>query len=209
MFLNIVKFLVFPFAWFLFPTVYKGTRNIPKGKAIFVCNHTSNADPVVLVMSTWRKQYFLAKKELFKNWFMRGLMKFAHAFPIERGKTDLKAMKTSIKVLNNNNVLTIFPEGTRNKTEADLSEVKAGAAMFAIKTKTPIVPVWIKKKPLPFRPNTLRFGKAFTLEEFYDQKLTAEVLEKAGQKVAEKLLENKIEFNKKEKKAKKQKTAQA
>lgn len=119
-------------------------------------------------------------------------MKFVNAIPVDRGKTDLNAIKLSMRVLNDEKVLTIFPEGTRNKTEQELSEVKAGAAMFAIKTKTPIVPVWIKKKPKVFRPNTLRFGKAFTLEEFYDQKLTAEVMEKAGQKIAEKLLENKI-----------------
>ena len=207
MFLNIVKFLIYPWAWFLFPTVFKGKRNIPKGKAIFVCNHTSNADPVVLILSTWRKQYFLAKKELFKNWFMRGLMKFAHAISIDRSKTDLKAMKNSIKVLNKGKVLTIFPEGTRNKTGADLSEVKAGAGMFAIKTKTPIVPVWIKRKPMPFVPNVLQFGKPFTLDEFYDQKLNSETMEKVGEVVAEKLLENKIEPKKKQNNARKQKTA--
>lgn len=77
-------------------------------------------------------------------------MKFVHAIPIDRGKTDLNAIKLSMRVLNDEKVLTIFPEGTRNKTEQELSEVKAGAAMFAIKTKTPIVPVWIKKKPKVF-----------------------------------------------------------
>ena len=128
---------------------------------------------------------------------MRGLMKFANAFPVDRQKTDLKAIKTSIKVLNKNKVLTIFPEGTRNKTQEDLSEAKAGAAMFAIKTKTPIVPVWISKKPTVFKPNTLRFGTPFTLDEFYDQKLTADVMERAGQRVVQKLLENKIEKKKK------------
>jgi len=190
--LNFVKFLVYPWVWLLFPTAFKGKKNIPKGRVIFICNHTSNIDGILLVLATWRKQYFLAKKELFENRFMRGIMKFVHAIPVDRGKTDLNAIKLSMRVLNDEKVLTIFPEGTRNKTEQELSEVKAGAAMFAIKTKTPIVPVWIKKKPKVFRPNTLRFGKAFTLEEFYDQKLTAEVMEKAGQKIAEKLLENKI-----------------
>lgn len=190
--MNFVKFLVYPWVWLLFPTAFKGKKNIPKGRVIFICNHTSNIDGILLVLATWRKQYFLAKKELFKNKFMRGIMKFVHAIPVDRGKTDLNAIKLSMRVLNDEKVLTIFPEGTRNKTEQELSEVKAGAAMFAIKTKTPIVPVWIKKKPKVFRPNTLRFGKAFTLEEFYDQKLTAEVMEKAGQKIAEKLLENKI-----------------
>ena len=62
--------------------------------------------------------------------------------------------------------------------------------MLAIKTKTPIVPVWIKKKPRLFRINSVKFGKPFTLEEFYDEKLTSEVLSKAGDKIAKNLLEN-------------------
>lgn len=190
--MNFVKFLVYPWIWLLYPTVFKGKKNIPKGKAIFVCNHTSNMDPILLVMATWRKQYFLAKKELFKNAFMRGILKCVHAIPVNRGKIDLNATKNSIRVLQKNKILTIFPEGTRNKTQNDLSEIKAGAAMFAIKTKTPIVPIWIKKKPRVFCPNCLKFGKPFTLEQFYDQKLTAEVMEQAGNIVAEKLLENKF-----------------
>lgn len=115
----------------------------------------------------------------------------AHAIPIDRGKTDLKAIKMSMKVLAENKILTIFPEGTRNKTNEDLGEVKAGAGMLAIKTKTPIVPVWIEKKPRIFRLNTIKFGKPFTLEEYYDKKLTSDVLAEAGEKIAERLLENK------------------
>ncbi len=190
MILNFFKFILYIWVWLLFPTIFKGKRNIPKGKVIFVCNHTSNIDPILLCMSTWRKQYFLAKKELFSNSFKRGIMKIAHAIPVERGKIDIKAIKMSMKVLSKNKILTIFPEGTRNRTNEDLSEIKAGAGMLAIKTKTPIVPVWIKKKPRLFRINSVKFGKPFTLEEFYDEKLTSEVLSKAGDKIAKNLLEN-------------------
>ena len=191
MFLIILKILLYPWVWLMFPTVFKGNKNIPKGKCIFVCNHTSNVDPVLMILSTWRKQYFLAKKELFKCWFMRLVMKIAHGICIDRGKTDLKAIKESIKVLNEGKILTIFPEGTRNKTCSELGEVKAGAAMFAIKTKTPIIPVWISKKPKLFRPNKLVFGKPFTLEEFYNKKLDSQLLEEGGKIIGQKLLENK------------------
>lgn len=190
MIFDILKFIIYIWIWIFFPTKFKGKRNIPKGKAIFVCNHTSNMDPILMCMSTWRRQYFLAKKELFSNPFKRGIMKMAHAIPIDRGKTDLKAIKMSMKVLAENKILTIFPEGTRNKTNEDLGEVKAGAGMLAIKTKTPIVPVWIEKKPRIFRLNTIKFGKPFTLEEYYDKKLTSDVLAEAGEKIAERLLEN-------------------
>lgn len=189
--LVILKVILYPIIWLLFPTIFKKTKNIPKGRAIFICNHKSNIDPIILILSTWRKQFFLAKKELFKNKFLKLVMKIANAIPIDRGKTDLSAIKKGINVLNKGNVLTIFPEGTRNKTESELSEVKAGAALFAIKTKTPIIPIWIEKKPRIFRLNSVKFGTPFYLEEFYNQKLDAEKLDKASLIIAEKLLINK------------------
>ena len=189
--LVILKVILYPIIWLLFPTIFKKTKNIPKGRAIFICNHKSNIDPIILILSTWRKQFFLAKKELFKNKFLKLVMKIANAIPIDRGKTDLSAIKKGINVLNKGNVLTIFPEGTRNKTESELSEVKAGAALFAIKTKTPIIPIWIDKKPRLFRLNSVKFGTPFYLEEFYNQKLDAEKLDKASLIIAEKLLINK------------------
>lgn len=203
MLMTIIKILFFIPAWLLFPTIFKGKRNIPKKNAILVCNHRSNLDCLILTMSTCRNQKYLAKKELFKNKCFGGILKGLGCIPIDRQKTDLTAIKLSLKVLKEGELLTIFPEGTRNKAEGekqdDLQQVKAGACMLAIKSKSPIVPVWIKKKSRPFCLNTLRFGKAFTLEEFYDKKLDKETLDLAAAKLQEKMMENKIE-NKKRKK---------
>ena len=58
--------------------------------------------------------------------------------------------------------------------------------------------IWMVKQK-PFVLNTLRFGKPFTLEEFYDKKLDKNVLDEAGKILENKILENKIE-NKKERK---------
>jgi 1-acyl-sn-glycerol-3-phosphate acyltransferase len=192
MLLRFLKVLLYVFIWILFPTIFKGKRNIPKGKVIFVCNHTSNMDCIIVEMSAWKEKFYLAKKELFKSKLVGGFLKRMNTIPIERGKTDLTAIKTSLKLLNKEKAIVIFPEGTRNKTNEALGEVKSGAAMFAIKAKAPIVPIWIKKKPRIFCLNYLRFGKPFTLEQFYDKKLDNEVLDQAGQIIGEKLLENKI-----------------
>lgn len=192
MLIRFLKVLFYPLLWLLFPTIYKGKGNIPKGRAIFICNHTSNFDSLLIEMSCWKGKYYLAKKELFKKGFKGWLIKQMNTIPIERGKTDLTAIKTVLKILNNEKGLVIFPEGTRNKTSEVLGEVKAGAAMFAIKAKAPIVPVWIKRKPKIFRFNVLRYGRPFSLEEFYDKKLDSETLENAGKMIAEKLLKNKI-----------------
>lgn len=192
MLLRFLKVLLYVFIWLMFPTIYKGKKNIPKGRTIFICNHTSNIDSIIVEMSCWKEKHYLAKKELYRAKFVGGFLKKMNTIPIERGKTDLTAIKTCLKLLNKEKALVIFPEGTRNKTEEALGEVKSGAAMFAIKAKAPIVPIWIKKKPRLFCLNTLRFGKPFTLEQFYDKKLNNEVLDEAGKIIGEKLLENKI-----------------
>lgn len=191
MLLRLVKIILYVFLWIMYPTIYKGKKNIPKGKVIFIGNHTSNADPIIVEMSAWKEKFYLVKKELYKNKFIGGFWKRMNTIPVDRGNTDLSAIKAALKVLSRGKALVIFPEGTRNKTGEQLGAVKSGAAMLAIKAKAPIVPIWIKKKPRLFCPNSLRYGKPFTLEQFYDKKLDSEVLDQAGKIIAEKLLDNK------------------
>lgn len=191
MLIRFLKVILYIFLWIMYPTIYKGKRNIPKGKAIFIGNHTSNADPIIVEMSAWKEKFYLVKKELYKNKFSSWFWSHMNTIPVDRGNTDLNAIKSSLRVLNKGKSLVIFPEGTRNKTEEELGEIKAGAVMLAIKSKSPIVPIWIKKKPRLFCFNSLRYGKPFTLDQFYDKKLDSETLNEAGKIIAEKLLENK------------------
>lgn len=192
MIMFIAKIFCFLPCWLLYPTLFLGKRNIPKGAAIIVANHRSNTDPAILAISTARSSKVLGKKELFKNKFFGFVLKCIGIIPVDRSKTDITAIKTSLKYLKRGKLLTIFPEGTRNKTEEDLSALKSGACMLALKAKCPIVPVWIQKKPRLFRLNRIRFGKAFTLEEFYDKKLDKETLDAATEILGQKILENKF-----------------
>lgn len=187
----------------VYPTKIVGRKNLPKGKVIITLNHTSNLDAIVLLLNTYEKKYFLAKKELYvskaRGWFLKKM----GAIKIDRSTADVGAIKEAFKVLKNNKKLVIFPEGTRNKNEdLSLQQVKHGAAMIAIKTKTPIVPLWIHNRPKAFRKTKLLIGKPYELDEFYGQKLTDEVLEKASEVIAEKLNEVKLQaeqlFGKKE-----------
>lgn len=165
-----------------YPTKIIGKKNIPKGACILSSNHTSNMDAVIFALKTWEKKYYLAKKELFKNKFMGFFLKKFGAIKIDRQSSDVTAIKNCLKVLKDGKKLFIFPEGTRVQNEnMELGEVKHGVAMFAIKAKVPIVPIFISKKPKPFRRNKIFIGEPFTLEEFYGKKLDNEELEKAGE----------------------------
>ncbi len=193
----------------LFPCKIYGRKNLPKGKAILTINHTSNLDPVQMMFGTYEKKYYLCKKELFKNKLVGSFIKGMGAIPIDRSSADVGAIKKALTVLKNNKKLVIFPEGTRSKSdEMILGEVKSGAAMLAIKSKTPVVPVWICNRPKAFRMTKIVIGKPYELDEFYGQK-GEDMLTRASEVVAAKLNELKqeceVRFAKK-KKVKKEKT---
>ncbi len=189
----------------IFPAKIYGRKNLPKGKAILTINHTSNIDAILMVLGTYEKKYFLAKKELFKNKLMGGFLKGMGAIKIDRASADVGAIKKALGVLKKNQKLIILPEGTRSKSdEMNLGEVKNGAAMLAIKSKTPIVPVWVYNRPRAFKMTKVLISKPYELSQFYGQRLGEEVLSKASEIVTDKLNELKIEaeakFTKKGKK---------
>lgn len=191
MFFHICRFLAWlPLAIF-YPTRIKGRKNLKKGKAILSVNHTSNMDVVLLLANTFEKKYTLAKKELFKNKMFGALLKSYGGISIDRENADLSAIKKSLKVLNNNKKLIIFPEGTRNKNEdiSNLGKLKTGTAMLAIKSKSPIIPVWISRRPKVFRLTTITFGEPFELDQYYGKKLCEEVLEEATEIILQKIKE--------------------
>lgn len=182
--------LTFIFVRLLFPCKVIGKNNIKQGGAIFVCNHLSNLDPVYIIeYLPYRKHYFLAKKELFNKKIKGKFIKSIGGIPIDRSKPDITAIKESLKVLNKGKKLVIFPEGTRNKQDETLKEIKSGSAMLAIKAKVPIIPLHIEKRGKIFRRNKLIVGKPFELNEFYGEKVSSEVLEKASEIISQKLLE--------------------
>lgn len=177
-----------PFLWLLFPTKIVGKKNLPKGACIISSNHTSNMDAVTLAANTWEKKYFLAKKELFKNKLVGFFARKWGGIKIDRQGNDINAIKESLKVLKNGKKLVIFPEGTRNNNEnMELGEVKQGVAMFAIKAKVQIVPMFIMKKPKIFRRNKIVIGQPFDLSDFYGKKLLNEDLAEATEIVAKKM----------------------
>ena len=61
--------------------------------------------------------------------------------------------------------------------------------MFAIKAKAPIVPVWINRRPKPFRLTKIEIGEPYELNEFYDKRLDEPTLKEAGQIMNDKILE--------------------
>ncbi|HWR24249.1 MAG TPA: lysophospholipid acyltransferase family protein [Feifaniaceae bacterium] len=139
------KYLLMPLFWLLFRPLVIGRENLfIRGKAIFVCNHMSMADPIVLAMVSPRLIHFMAKAELFKNPVGNVLFRLFLAFPVNRKQSDMASLKNAIRVLEKGKVFGIFPEGKRAVTD-EMDVLEKGAAFLAIRSGAPVVPMYIRR----------------------------------------------------------------
>lgn len=179
----------------LYPVKIIGRKKMPKGKVIAVGNHLSAADIVMQLSNLPGFRYTIAKKELNKNKFIGGFLAWLGAIYIDRGKADLAAMRKIFGVMKKGYGLSIFPEGTRNRESLDLGQIKEGAAMFALKGKTPIVPVIVYSKAKLFRRNYLYVGDVFDLSQFYGKHADANVLKEASDVIVAHMRDAQRELN--------------
>lgn len=182
MFYNNVKNFVGFFLKILYKLEIYGEENIPKdNKRLIICgNHKSNLDPVFISLAFRRQVFWMAKKELFEfkplGWFLTKL----GAFPVDRHSNDIKAIKNALKILKNENVLGIFPEGTRVK-EIDYNMIKSGVALIAQKTNSEVLPVFIESEYKFFKPIRVYFRPSVAIEN--TKKYDNEELEKISQDI--------------------------
>ena len=133
-----------PVAYGFFRLSVSGREHIPPdGPVLIVCNHISQADPVILgVAAVPRKSYYFAKAELFRVPFLRGYVNRMGAFPVERGGADRRALRLSREVLARGDVLMMFPEG-RRFTDGRLRPGLSGAGSLALIPGVTVVPAAI------------------------------------------------------------------
>jgi 1-acyl-sn-glycerol-3-phosphate acyltransferase len=156
--------------------------NKSQGKCIICANHISMLDPVMLAISTKRKICYMGKKELFENKFLGYIFSKLGAFPVDRAGVSLSAIKASLSVLNRDEVLGIFPEGTRVKEYND-KNAKPGIAMIANKANSKIIPVYITGN-YKFRGKiNIYFGQEKNYVENYAGKISTEKYTEIGKEI--------------------------
>jgi 1-acyl-sn-glycerol-3-phosphate acyltransferase len=117
-----------------------GAERIPaEGGCIIVANHESLIDPWFLCVATPRRVRFMAKAELWKLPLVRQAMDAYGTFPVERGSGDTGAMRIAGDLLDQGELLGMFPRGT---SKPDGNRIwHRGAARLALAHGVPIVPV--------------------------------------------------------------------
>ena len=173
---------------FIFRIKAIGTENIPKnGGLIFCGNHRSNHDAPLVFIAQNRQLCFMAKDSIFKFKPFGWILKKLGAFPVKRGAGDIGAVKKAIEIVETNHALVMFPEGTRNRTDAPVLEFKNGAALVAKKGNALLVPFAISGNYRWFSKMTVQFGKPVDIKEYGEKPDMKQAMEDLQQAVVEML----------------------
>lgn len=141
-----------------------GSENIPlNGRCILAGNHTSYFDAYFLFRGTKRVVHILGKIELFKGPF-GFIFKKMGLIPVDRGRRSPEVIRQAINLLNKEEVIGIFPEGTFHKDDIILP-FKPGVIKMAEESASPIIPFAIVGKMKFLGKPKIIYGKPIYLDK--------------------------------------------
>ena len=143
------------------------------GGVVYICNHQSFIDPILISIGLRRPMNYMARDTLFRVPFFRGLITRTNAFPVRRGTADTGALKEAMRRLKNNSQIVMFAEGTRTR-DGRIGPLLPGVAMLARRAAKWTVPVlidgafeaWPRWKILPGGGNIIvQYGRPISQEQ--------------------------------------------
>lgn len=153
----------------LWPSKVTGLENIPdEGGFVMCANHVHWRDPLFLAVRMPKRHFtYLAKSELFKTRIARRVLgeKGLGAIPINRGQSDLNAVRLALKTIADGHGLGIFPQGTRSRDNTP-TPMLSGVAMIALRAHAPVIPVYLDGPYRLFHRVDVRIGAPVDLSEF-------------------------------------------
>lgn len=124
--------------------IVRGRENLDlvDGPVIFIANHLSNLDGVVLSKLLKKKfdPYFVAGVKLKNDPFTNFFKTMIRTIEIQPNSADLDSIKNIINTLKGGESIAMFPEGTRSR-DGRMIEAKKGVTLIARLAKVPIVPI--------------------------------------------------------------------
>lgn len=126
------------------------------GGVVYICNHQSFVDPILMCFALRRPMNFMGRDSLFKIPLLGKMISTVNCFPVKRNTADIGALKEAMRRLKSGGQLVIFAEGTRT-SDGRIGKFLPGMAILAQRAAEWTVPVlidgafeaWPRTKPLP------------------------------------------------------------
>lgn len=168
----------------------QGRENIPQESNFLICaNHRGLTDPlwILFALKARRKcPRIMAKDSVMRIPVIGPILKSAGVFGVKRGENDIAAVKEALAALKSGQNLLLFPEGTRVKPGKTV-EAKSGAVMLAIRTATPILPIYLEHQRHPFSPMRCIIGVPYTPQADNPRRPTPEELHRQSRELMKKI----------------------
>ncbi|MFI0961732.1 lysophospholipid acyltransferase family protein [Streptomyces sp. NPDC021080] len=183
MFYHVLKYVLLgPLLRLVFRPRIEGLEHIPSsGPAIVAGNHLSFADHFLMPAMLKRRITFLAKAEYFTGPGIKGRLTAAFfrsigQIPVDRSGKEAgqAAIREGLGVLRKDELLGIYPEGTRSH-DGRLYKGKVGVAVMALRAQAPVIPCAMigtfeaqpPGRKLPrIHPVVIRFGKPLDFSRY-------------------------------------------
>ena len=123
-----------------------GRENLTKGKGVlYVSNHKSLIDPVIIFLATRKAAWPCSKKEVYNDMpYLRYVLRNLHTMYIDRenDRNSLKEIIKGIKELKEGNGVLIFPEGgIKTRDTEQMVALRSGSYKLAVKSEAVIQPI--------------------------------------------------------------------
>lgn len=174
--------------------------------AIIIANHRSPTDPIILWYNSHlgnpRKKIrhisFLMAREYYERPGIVGwISRATNSIPVDRNGQDVTPVREALRRLKQGDLIGVFPEGGL-QAGRPIAPANSGIAFLALRSKSPVYPVYINNSPRgknmiePFyscAETSVVYGDPIDLSAYYDRHASREVLEEVTtlmmQRVAE------------------------
>jgi 1-acyl-sn-glycerol-3-phosphate acyltransferase len=153
--------------------VYNRHHEPATGGCVYVSNHQSFLDPILMSLALRRPMNYMARESLFRTPGFRQLITSLNAFPVRRGTADTAALKEAMRRLKSGGQVVVFAEGTRTKS-GHVGPFLPGVALLSQRAADWTVPVlidgafeaWPRTQKLPHPGRiTVQYGRAIPQAE--------------------------------------------
>jgi len=119
----------------------RGLEHVPRhGAALFVVNHQSFLDPLMVGIPLSRPVRFLARDTLYRGPMIRAFLNKVYAIPVNRDAASSTTIRQAARQLQQGFLVGIFPEGTRS-SDGQIGALKPGFIALVRRADVPIIPV--------------------------------------------------------------------